>query len=269
MSGFRADWLALREPYDRKARNAEVAGAVAAAFTGQSAVSVVDLACGTGSTLRAISAHLPARQTWRLVDNDLGLLLRAGAADPPAGVRVTPTPVDLARDLEAALDGPLDLVTTSALLDLVSADWLERLVIETAARSLPVYAALTFNGQAELEPPDALDRAVIAGVNRHQRTDKGFGPALGPTAVAAAVAHFARAGYTVVQGPSDWTFEPGDRDIQLEILSGWAGAAREIGEVSLAEGVSWLTRRREFVAAGRSRIRVAHVDFFATPTGRR
>jgi hypothetical protein len=269
MSGFQADWLALREPYDRKARNAEVADAMAAAFAGEAAVSVVDLACGTGSTLRAISSHLPARQNWRLVDNDLGLLLRAGAADPPAGVRVTTTPVDLARDLEAALDGPLDLVTTSALLDLVSEDWLKRFVVETAARNLPVYATLTFDGRATLEPSDPLDAAVVAGVNRHQRTDKGFGPALGPTAAAGATAGFAQAGYTVVQGPSDWTFEPRDGGIQLEILAGWASAAREIGDVSLADGVSWLTRRRELVAAGRSRVRVGHVDFFAAPTGKR
>jgi hypothetical protein len=269
MSSFRADWLALREPYDRKARNAEVADAVAAAFVAQPAVSIVDLACGTGSTLRAISPRLPARQDWRLVDNDLGLLLRAGAAPSPSDVRVTTVPVDLARDLEAALDGPLDLVTTSALLDLVSEDWLQRLAVETAARNLPIYATLTFDGRAELEPGDPLDDAVMAGVNRHQRTDKGFGPALGPAAAAAAVKGFGQAGYTVVQGRSDWSFAPHDRDIQLEILAGWAGAAREIGAVSLADGASWLARRRAFIASGRSRIRVGHVDFFATPTGSR
>ena len=55
---------------------------------------------------------------------------------------VTTTPIDLERDLEAALDGPADLVTTSALLDLVSDAWLNRLAIEAAARRLPVYAAL-------------------------------------------------------------------------------------------------------------------------------
>ena len=60
-------------------------------------------------------------------------------------------PVDLARDLEAALDGPVDLVTTSALLDLVSDDWLERLAIEAAARRLPVYAALSYDGRIELD----------------------------------------------------------------------------------------------------------------------
>jgi hypothetical protein len=77
MSGFTAQWLTLREPYDRAARNPTVLDAVAAAFRGQSAISVVDLACGTGATLRAIGDRLPTRQNWRLVDNDLGLLAAA------------------------------------------------------------------------------------------------------------------------------------------------------------------------------------------------
>ena len=75
-------------------------------------------------------------------------------------------------------------------------------------------------------------------------------------------------GYSVVQGTADWVFRPNDREIQLETLSGWAAAAREIG-VALPDVVDWLTRRRDQVTAGRSTIRVGHVDFFATPTGSR
>lgn len=269
MSGFSADWLALREPYDRKARNKDVLDAVAQAFAQDSAISVVDLACGTGSTLRAVSPRLPPRQNWRLVDNDLGLLLRAGAHEPPPQLRITTTPVDLARDLEAALDGPIDLIATSALLDLVSAEWLDRFVTEAAARRLPVYAALTYDGRSKLDPYDAFDGAVVDAVDRHQRTDKGFGAALGPTAAAAAAAAFSRAGYTVVQGASDWAFGPDDREIQQEIVAGWAGAAREIGGVALPNVVPWLTRRRDLIAQGRSAIRVGHVDLFARPTGTR
>src|SRR5262245_26709535 len=123
---FSAQWLALRESYDAKARAVGVLDAVAAAFAAEPAIAVVDLACGTGSTLRALSPRLPARQDWRLVDNDLGLLARAAALDRPPQLTVNARPVDLACDLEIALDGPLQLVTTSALLDLVSGEWLER-----------------------------------------------------------------------------------------------------------------------------------------------
>jgi len=68
---------------------------------------------------------------------------------------------------------------------------------------------------------------------------------------------------------TDGQIAPADREIQNEILAGWAAAAREMGDVPLPEIVDWLTRRRDLVAAGRSSIRVGHVDFFATPTGTR
>jgi hypothetical protein len=268
VSGFSADWLALREPYDVRARNRDVLAAVAAAFVDQADIAVVDLACGTGSTLRAVAHHLPARQNWRLVDNNLSLLARAGQ-NAPAGATVVPTPVDLARDLEAALDGPLDLVTTSALLDLVSDEWLERFAVEAAARRLPVYAALSYDGRASLDPVDPLDAAIIAAVNRHQRRDKGFGPALGPAAAAAAIARFQQVGYAVVSGTSDWVFAPRDREIQTEVLSGWASAVRELDDLSLPDIVGWLARRRDLVAAGRTTMRVGHVDVFARPIGAR
>jgi len=269
MSGFSADWLALREPYDARARNRDVLDAVAAAVAARGAVAVVDLACGTGATLRAIGNRLPGRQDWRLVDNNLSLLARAAQSAPVKGRVVRATPVDLNRDLEAALDGPVDLVTTSALLDLVSPDWLDRMAVETAARRLPVYAALSYDGRVTFDPADPLDDAVIAAVNEHQQTDKGFGRALGPRAAAAAIARFKALGYAVIEGRSDWRFGPRDRPIQLDMLAAWAGAARETGKVSLPEAAAWLTRRRDHVSAGRSAIVVGHVDFFARPIATR
>lgn len=265
MSGFSEGWLTLREPYDRRARSAAVLDAVAAWAASRASIAVVDLACGLGSTLRTVSERLPRRQSWRLVDNDLSLLARAAALSLPPDRTVTAVPVDLARDLEAALDGPVELVTTSALLDLVSHDWLDRLVTEAAARRLPVYAALSYDGLATLDPVDPLDSAVIDAVNQHQRRDKGFGPALGPEAAAAAPGRFEAVGYTVTQGASDWVFGSKDTEIQTEVLTGWAVAAREVGESSIGDIINWLARRRDHIAAGHSSMRVGHVDFFARP----
>ena len=126
MSGFSAEWLELREPYDLRARNAAVLDAVFNLLAGQPSVALVDLACGTGSTFRALSPRISARQTWRLVDNDLSLLARVPPSSSPS-INVTAVPIDLNRDLEAAFDSAADLITTSALLDLVSDDWLNRL----------------------------------------------------------------------------------------------------------------------------------------------
>jgi hypothetical protein len=269
MSGFSADWLSLREPYDAQARNPKVLDAAVAMFKGFPSIRIVDLACGTGSTLRALAPRLAAPQNWRLVDNDLGLLARATTMTPLAGVTVAAVPLDLNRDLEAVLDGPIDLITTSALLDLVSDVWLERLAVEIAARSIPIYAALSFIGRIEIAPVDPVDAAVVTAVNAHQRTNKGFGPALGPTAAPFAIAQFEKLSYSIVHGASDWVIGPDDRDIQMEIFAGWASAAREIGDLSLADTAAWLTRRRDGVSNGRSSIRVGHVDFLALPMGTR
>jgi SAM-dependent methyltransferase len=269
MSDFPAEWLALREPYDRAARNSAVLDAVAGAFADRPSIAVVDLGCGTGSMLRAIAPRLPAIQSWRLVDNDLSLLARAAALAEPPHLMVTAKPIDLARDLELALEAPLDLVTASALLDLVSSEWLERLIVEVAARRLPVYATLTYDGRVELEPAVAMDAEIVAAFNRHQRTDKGFGPALGPAAATRAPERFKSVGYTEAHGASDWVFGPADRDMQDALFVGLAGAAAAMSVASQDAIARWLAARRAHLAHGRSRLRVGHLDVFARPTGTR
>jgi SAM-dependent methyltransferase len=266
MSGFSAQWLTLREAYDRPARSQTVLDALASAFAAAPSIAVTDLGCGTGSTLRAIAALLPCKQQWRLADNDETLLALAAAAAPD-GARVTTLAVDLAQRLEEAI-GDADLVTMSALLDLVSLAWLDHLVAALLRSQRPLYAALSYDGEVALTPASRHDATVIWAVNRHQLTDKGFGPALGPHAAGIAPESLRRNGFVVVEGRSDWTLGTDARDIQTELIAGWAGAAAEIGTDATILN-AWLAERSDHIAAGRSQMRVGHIDFFAQPTGRR
>jgi hypothetical protein len=265
MSGFSAEWLALRESYDLRARNPIVLDAVADLFKSRDAINVVDLACGAGSTVRALSSHLPARQHWDLVDSDQRLLALACNGKSTGDISLNAIPLDLSGNFEGVLDGTKDVIMISALLDLVSENWLDRFTRHVASHALPVYAALTYDGRIQFSPSDPLDEVITSAVNAHQRTDKGFGPALGPSAAAAAISRFEALGYSVVHGNSDWVIGIADQKIQLELLAGWATAASEIEALPRRDIDNWLARRKDGVGARASTMRVGHVDFFATP----
>lgn len=266
MSGFSAEWLTLRESHDLRARNPHVLEAVAVAFKSLDTISVVDLACGSGSTVRAITSYLPARQRWTLVDNDHRLLTLACGGMLVGGVERNAVQLDLSGNFEVIFESAKHLITASALLDLVSDAWLDRLARECATRALPVYAALIYDGRIDLSPADPLDAVIISAVNAHQRTDKGFGPALGPSAAAAAISRFEALGYSVAHGTSDWVIGTADQEIQLELLGGWAAAANEINALPHHDIGGWLARRKTAASKGVSTMRVGHVDFFATPS---
>ncbi len=262
MSGFSLDWLRLRESFDRAARNENVRKAALALLGKHS--NIVDLACGAGSTLRALAPDIAAPQHWRLIDNDPALLKEA-ALNAVNGADIEAVPFDLGGNLDALFADNVSLVTTSALLDLVSQEWIERLADTLARRRLPFYAALTYDGRTALAPVDPRDAQIVAAMNRHQRGDKGFGPALGPVGARAAMVAFGSRGYRIVSGLSDWCTTPSDRAFQREILQGWAQAAREIDRDNAAAIDAWLSQRLAWIDAGVSTLTVGHADFLAVP----
>ena len=269
MRGFSAEWLALREPFDIRARNPHVLDAVSALLGSRSSIRIADLACGAGSTVRAIHKRLPARQHWSLVDSDARLLEIARNAVAAEDVKMNALRLDLGKDVERVVENHLDLITMSALLDLVSEAWLQRFVRKVAAEAIPVYASLTYDGRADLSPADPFDAAILSAFNAHQRTDKGFGPALGPAAARATISSLETSGYKVIHGNSDWMIGPKDRTMQIELLRGWAGAATEMKTIADAEAADWLARRTRLVSDERSSMRVGHVDLLALPSRRR
>ncbi len=188
----------------------------------------IDLACGTGANVRYLAGRLPVSAAWTLVDHDQALLdeARRRLRHGPLGDDYTLTArrLDLSQ-LDAATVAGHDLVTASALLDLVSAAWIQALAQACRAADAVVLLALTVDGRVECTPPHPDDELVRGLVLRHQRHDKGFGPALGPDAASVAEACFATEGFAVRTAHSDWVLE--SPRLQRELVEGWARAAAE------------------------------------------
>lgn len=264
MSGFAADWLGLREPVDQRSRNAAILSAIEEYFHGRESITAIDLASGRGSMIRALIPRLPPRQLWYAVDDEAALL-RDAHGDSAGSVRIEPRVADLAVALEDVISLPADLVVTSAFVDLVSDAWLDRLVRAAAAKSVPVYLGLSYDGRSACEPSHPLDAAVIAAFGRHQQRDKGFGPALGPAAGVAAAAKFAAAGYLVRSEQADWHVETNERALQGMMVAGWFAAVQELNEMEAGALEDWQAHRFAWIADGESRLMVGHLDIWATP----
>jgi hypothetical protein len=159
MSGFSAEWLALREPVDHRSRNLALQAQVIQ-FVAQiqsvvpGSIHITDLGSGTGSNLRALAPYLGVKQSWTLVDYDADLLRSARArliawADEVVSVNeaeseftasdfIHPLTItknskaiaiefqcaDLVHDYQTILDKPADLITAAAFFDLVAKPWL-------------------------------------------------------------------------------------------------------------------------------------------------
>lgn len=266
MSGFSVEWLALREPADATARSLALTR-LAVNWIPPGCVNAVDLATGTGANVRFLAQYFTADQDWLLVDADERLLSQLPArmrqSDVPARARFQTRRANLL-DLRAAgvVDGRT-LVTASALLDLVSEAWVATLAALCHRAGAVVLLVLTYNGRLTFSPSEPEDERIRRLVNRHQRSDKGFGPALGPDASACAEEHFAHLGYDVRRAPSDWVLEPGQRPLQQQLIAGWAEAATAIEPGNATHIREWESHRLAHVAAGRSRLIVGHDDLAA------
>lgn len=254
MSGQLPRWLALREGLDHSSRSRPLARSLVERLPAATTLRIVDLASGTGSNIRFLSRELPQPQEWLAVDRDAALLRNV-----PAGVATWRAELGPLDDL--AIFSGRQLVTASALLDLVSDAWLATLAGQCRIARAAVLFALTYDGRSACDPVDPEDELVLRLFNQHQRqNDKGFGRAAGPDAVECAARRFADAGYEVRRERSDWNVPPDARELQRLLVEGWAQAASEIAPERSAAIEQWLTRRLEHVDNGRSRIVVGHED---------
>jgi SAM-dependent methyltransferase len=288
--GFSADWLRQREAFDALARDAAAGRLQLQARLARLRPAagapwrVIDLACGTGANLRWLAPRLGGSQEWLVTDHDAALLRRwPERLGLPVGEAVPRNPlvfsgpgfqativrqqIDLARQLEALPWHAAHLVTASALLDLVSAAWLRRLVAAGAAARVALLFSLSVDGRHGWSLADPLDATVHRLFGAHQRRDKGFGPALGGRAATALRRGLRAAGYRVFSARSDWLLDgrddPQAAALQGTLVDGMAAAATEQDPASAVLLQAWRQRRLTLVQAGS--LRVGHLDLLALP----
>ncbi len=263
-----AGWLQLREPADAEARSGELVD-ILRPHLPTSPLEIHDLGGGTGSMARWLAPRLDGPQRWVLHDRDAELLHLADSLPAPrsrngAHVTVATRIGDITR-LDASELADASLITASALLDMFTADEVDRFVAICAGVGCPVLVTLSVVGRVELVPADPWDERVMEAFNAHQRRLSQSGRLLGPGAAAAAIERFERAGLMVLQRPSPWRLTPYRTALAAEWFTGWIRAALEQDPSLVEAAAPYALRRQAQVAAGTASITVNHLDFLALP----
>lgn len=225
------------------------------------ATAVDTTGAATSATTGATSRATRPRRRWTRLD----------IIGPDWRATVEPRRIDLERldflDALSADDDAIDLVTASALLDLVSIGWLSTLVDWCAARRVAMLFALSYDGRVEWMPSRPEDAAITAALERDQRRDKGMGLALGSGAVARLRSRLAARGLTHAAAESDWLLESSGAGaaVQRRLIDDWSALAARGGEEGAADAMRWKAGRLALLDAGTARLRVGHVDVAAWP----
>ncbi|HLY87642.1 MAG TPA: class I SAM-dependent methyltransferase [Acetobacteraceae bacterium] len=266
---FEPDWLALREPFDHAARSVILARRLVQRLPQRP--RIVDLGAGTGSMFRYLAPIIGGRQDWLLVDANTGLLDEAFGRTAAWARRRGCTAVATGNELQIATpqglwrmeviaadlgeEFPLaaDAVVCSALLDLVSARWLDRLFDRMHA---PFLASLIVDGRDIWRPRDPFDAQPRAVFRHDQFRDKGIGRALGATAWAHALRSLAARGFVTASAPSDWHIPRTALGMQRALIDGRG-----------ANDARWQEVRLRQALRGRLAITIGHRDILAFPPG--
>jgi hypothetical protein len=294
-AGYSPAWLRLREGADADARATALLPPLRRALAGGLSGGVppagvppageppdggprviCDLGCGTGAMGRWLAPRLPGRQHWIMCDRDPALLALAaatmagtaasGAADGAAvtaadgaAVTVATRRLDLSALTPADLAGA-DLVTASALLDLLTRTEIDRLAAVCVAVGCPALLTLTVSGHVDIAPEDPLDGEIAAAFNAHQRRQSGRRQLAGPAAADAAAAAFTRLGAVVRIRASPWQLGPAHTALIGEWLHGRVAAACAQRPALSGRAGPYLRRRLAAAADGALRVTVGHHD---------
>lgn len=156
----------------------------------------------------------------------------------------------------------VDAIVCSALLDLTSQAWMERLFADLR---VPFYAGMTVNGRDAWVPRHSADGAVRTAFRRDQRRDKGLGSALGNDASETALRLLAARGFQTRLATSNWRIPGSARAVTSRFAQMTASSARQSVPAQATKIREWTSARLKQAAKARLSIRIGHYDILALP----
>lgn len=286
------DWLDMRIAYDNTARTASlplvdaaleaVAGrreTTPAANTAPTAptapavpaaedrrLRICDIGAGTGNSALWFDTAFADRgiteRTWLLIDDDPDALTQAAARIGSAPDRRAETRRAPIAELPRILDvgRPVDLITGSAVLDVLRPADAAALIDTLAATGAPGLFLLTITGDWQLNPVHPADRQIASAFAAHQQREGRLGAAAASHLQDAAEA----AGMRVQSTASPWQLSAReDHAFLTRFLTDRVTAASEQDAGSAALFTAWLGDR---LADETLTITVDHRDLLILPT---
>lgn len=218
---------------------------------------------------RWLAPRLPGPQHWVLADRDAGLLAHVADALPPRARDGSPITAEV-RELDvttltAADLAGVDLVTASALLDLLTAEEIDAVAAACVGAGVAALLTLSVTGQVRFEPAEPRDVPMAAAFDAHQQRTVDGRALLGPRAPTVAEEAFVRHGAHILSRASPWHLGLDDVDLVVAWLQGWVAAAVAQDPDLARHADAYLARRLEAAEQGRLRVTVGHLDLLALP----
>ena len=263
------EWLAARVAADDAARAATVSTLlpelsrylIEAAGPGGT-VQIVDLGAGTGANQRWLAPRLPIRQRWLHLDHNPVISRSLPLA---AETVIVDESVEALGKLLTRSSGDRQLVSCSALLDVLTTEQIQAVCRAVIDNRVPAFFSLTVTGGLRLSPADAHDQLLLAAFNDHQRRAGRAGPEA--TALTVNLLRAAEFAVTTQETPWRLTAESGLAFVDQMLEERLAAAVAQ--DPALARTAkAWLELRRAQLAAGLLRIELDHCDILGLPGGR-
>ena len=263
------DWLAARVAADDAARAAtvntllpELSRYLIEAAGPGGTVQIIDLGAGTGANQRWLAPRLPIRQRWLHLDHNPVISRSLPLA---AETEIVDESVEALGELLTRSSGDRQLVSCSALLDVLTTEQIQAVCRAVIVNRVPAFFSLTVTGGLRLSPADAHDQLLLAAFNDHQRRAGRAGPEA--TTLTVNLLRAAEFAVTTQETPWRLTAESGLAFVDQMLEERLAAAVAQ--DPALARtAAAWLELRRAQLAAGLLRIELDHCDILGLPGGR-
>ena len=262
-------WLAARVAADNAARAVtvstllpELINYLIARAGSDATVEIIDLGAGTGANQRWLAPRLPILQHWLHLDHNPVISRSLPLLDDTV---IIDEGVEALGQLLTKASGDRQLVTCSALLDVLTTEQIEAVCRAVIDNRVPAFFSLTVTGGLRLSPTDPHDQLLLAAFNDHQRR---AGRA-GPEATTLTVNLLRAAEFAVTTQETSWrlTAQSGLAFVDQMLAERLAAAVAQ--DPALARtAAAWLELRRAQLAAGLLRIELDHCDILGIPGGR-